>query len=179
MSLHRNKSKGHNNFLNLGEVEVKVYSEGPDHSQIYVICRDGDTAIVVADAPKVAVAHEELFGNAGYQSTIVWQAKNEHHILAGGTTIKGAQDPLNASGSRRYFLGFESNGDLECFLKLLGISPEEWNDRRGRFYQEAYIMPANNIELDHNEMDFECEAQKKTMTDEELDHDPFEPSQQW
>ena len=40
-------------------------------------------------------------------------------------------------------------------------------------------MPANNVELDRNEMDVECEAQKKTMTEEELDHDPFEPSQQW
>ena len=46
ISLQRNKYKGHNNFLNLGKVEAKVHSEGPDHNQMFVICHDGDKAIL-------------------------------------------------------------------------------------------------------------------------------------
>ena len=108
-----------------------------------------------------------MFGNAGYEPTVVWQAKNEHHIHAGGTTIKGAQDPLDAEGNRRYYFTFKSNDELEHFLKLLGISPEEWNDLGGRFYREEYIAPANKVELADGEMDIDYKAMKKIQAEEE------------
>ena len=75
ISLERDMSEGHNKVLNLGDVEAKVYSKGLDHNKIFVICYDDDKAIFVADAPKADVAGEEMFGNTGYEPTVVWQAK--------------------------------------------------------------------------------------------------------
>lgn len=142
-------------------------------------CDDGKV-IFLANSPEADNAHEVMFGNAGNQNIVVWQACNEKHAQM-GTTINGAQDRWNAAGSRRYYLHFKSKSDLDSFLKVLKISKEEWYSNQGRFVKEKYVKPANKVKLLEDDMDTDHEAQKKTMTIEEMDdefgHDVYEYSQ--
>ena len=144
-------------------------------------CSDGKAnAIFLAYIPEADIADEKMFGNAGGQDIVVWQADNELHSQM-GTTIKGAKDKWNAAGSRRYYLHFKDRSDIDSFLELVNISKEEWYDTQGKFFQEKYIMPANRVKLSEDDMDTEHEALNQTMTMEEMEevfgHDIYACSQ--
>ena len=186
ITLQRDTTDGIENFRDLGEVEAEVWTEGPLYlSKSYVRmttrCSDGKaTAIFLADIPEAAIAHNVMFGNAGGQDIVVWQACNENHSQM-GTTVKGANDKFNAPASRRYYLHFKDRSDLDSFLKVLGISKEEWYDTQGKFFQETYVMPANKVKLRDNDMEADHDVLNRTMTKEEMEegygHDVYEESQ--
>ena len=184
ITLNRDKSYGRANILEVGEVEAEVWTEGQYPNKSFVrmtCCSDGKAnAIFLAYIPEVDIAHEKMFGNAGGQDIVVWQADNELHSQM-GTTIKGAKDKWNATGSRRYYLHFKDRSDIDSFLELVNISREEWYDTQGKFFQEKYIMPANRVELSEDDMDTEHEALNQTMTMEEMEeefgHDIYACSQ--
>ena len=140
-------------MMNLGRVTVEVWTAGPDHTKSFVGMLQPDQKVIfLADVPDLPVAHVDIFGNAGLQPIIVWQAKNEEHARM-GTTIKGAKDPLNATGSRRYYLYFEGKAELDSFLEVLKIPKEEWYNSQGRWVRETYIRPANKVALKEDDMD--------------------------
>ena len=142
-------------------------------------CDDGNV-IFLSNSPEASNAHEVMFGNAGEQNIVVWQACNEKHAQM-GTTIKGAKDRWNVAGSRRYYLHFKGKSELDSFLGVLNISKEEWYSNQGRFYKEKYVKPANKVNLHEDDMDTDLDAQNKTMTIEEMDnefgHDVYNQSQ--
>ncbi len=181
VDLKRETSKGLSNIMNLGRVTAEVWTEGPNHTKIFVRMIQPDKKVIfLADVPDVPDAHVEIFGNAEKQPIIVWQAKNEEHARM-GTTIKGAKDPLNATGSRRYYLHFEGKAELDSFLEVLKIPKDEWYAPQGRFVRESYVMPANKVVLKDDDMDGDWDAQDRTMTMEEMEdeygHDVYEESQ--
>ncbi len=186
VTLKRDTTDGIENIHDLGEVEAEIWTEGPLYlSKSYVRmttrCSDEKAkAIFLADIPEADIAHNVMFGNAGGQDIVVWQACNENHSQM-GTTVKGANDKFNASASRRYYLHFKDRNDLDSFLHVLGISKEEWYDIRGKFVQDTYVMPANKVKLRDNDMEADHDVLNQTMTKEETEdmygHDVYEFSQ--
>ncbi len=142
ITLQRDTTDGIENTRDLGEVKAEVWTEGPlCRSKSYVRmttrCSDGKAKVIfLADTPEAATAHNVMFGNAGGQNIVVWQACNENHSQM-GTTVKGANDKFNASASCCYYLHLEDRSDLYSFLKVIGISKEEWYDTQGKFFQET------------------------------------------
>ena len=186
ITLQRDTTDGIENTRDLGEVKAEVWTEGPlCRSKSYVRmttrCSDGKaTAIFLADIPEAATAHNVMFGNAGGQDIVVWQACNENHSQM-GTTVQGANDKFNAPASRRYYLHFKDRNDLDSFLNVLDISKEEWYDIQGKFFQDAYLMPANKVKLRDNDMEADHDVLNRTMTKEETEekfgHDIYDFSQ--
>jgi len=183
ITLQRDKTDGIENILNVGEVEAEVWTEGrryKNKSFVRMTRRSDGKVIFLADTPEAAKAHEVMFGNAGGQDIVVWEACNEEHTQM-GTTIKGAKDKWNATGSRRYYLHFKGKIELDSFLEVLNISKEEWYDTQGRFFKKKYVMPANKLKMREDDMDVDYEALNQTMTMEEMEkkfgHDVFENSQ--
>ena len=91
IQLERNTSEGLNTILDLENVVADAFLEGPDHTNIFVCMTcPNDKVVFLADAPEAAIAaHDEMFGNAGKQEIVVWQANNEKHIQ--GSTLIGSE----------------------------------------------------------------------------------------
>ena len=112
-----------------------------------------------AEIPPLATAHKHLFGNAGKQNCIVWDAYDTSGDTSGGTVVKGGRDSKKAARLRQYVINFRSAQQLSAFLLFMFNGSvnllEEWFDSDGRFCPKTPSLPPHLMLKGENSMDVE------------------------
>jgi hypothetical protein len=147
---------------------------------IFVCTLTGDTQVKYIDTDGVTMfdavleldylgdVYGTVKGNAAFENVFWWDALNKSHA-AGGTTIKGAKNPKEAIGLRRYFFWFENVGDLVTTLfHLFGNNIElvrEFLKKDGKMTRTKKSLPCHAVQATEDDMD----------TDESEDEFAFPP----
>ena len=144
-----------------------------------------DTKLMEALVPKSEVAFKEVQGNNGTEPAFFWECSNMCHS-AGGTVVKGANDPKKSTAIRRFSFVLNTRAELTVGLSFLFNHDmavlNEFFEVQGRFTHLENTLPPHEVVLPDNMMDIDSIPQRKPATDErELEeaygNDPLAASQ--
>ena len=128
---------------------------------IFQFVNHGGVKKMEAEIPPLATAHKHLFGNAGKQNCIVWDAYDTSGDTSGGTVVKGGHDSKKAARLRQYIINFRSAQQLSAFLLFMfngSVSLlEEWFESDGRFCPKTPSLPPHLMLKGENSMDVEVD----------------------
>ena len=168
-SPERTTSVGKYRRLELGE-EGMLYvfkCTNTGNTQVHYVDNDG---IKKLDAELnlgcVGEVYDTVKGNAGFENVFWWDALNKAHA-AGGTTIKGAKNPKEAIGLRRYFFWFETLGDaVKTIYYVFGGNIDlvwEFLKKDGKMTMTKKSRPCHAVEATEDDMDTDDSSDEISM----------------
>ncbi len=129
-----------------GSFEVYKFV-GTSETAVRYVDMDG-TIVFESLVPPPEDCHKAIQGNAGHDTCIMWDTCNTA-FSSGGTTVKGALNPLEAVAHRRHFFWFESCDDLKLALYLmLGNDRDMVNEfftENSRFFASERTLPEHAV----------------------------------
>lgn len=198
VNVWREKSRGNKLFQHVGLGVLEIYRPPlkPSASELkgvrVRVILDGVSPLKVreedwafdAAVPNAVDAHESMYGNAGRDPFLIWEAMNER-FGASGNVIEGADVTSTATGSRRYYINFQHNIVLKYALYLMFPDHREIADEffqsDGRFLWGTYTRPINDYVLEEEDMEVDWEQRRLTMSRSDavgtFGNDPFALSQ--
>ena len=163
---YRSTSRGDFLYLGDGNGTLSIVYFGDDPSnKLHVQYHDVNAKLFFSSKiPSVEEAHNYIKRPDGSGSEFEWDALNERHE-EGGTTIRGAQGP-GATGARRYYFQFQSEGTLSMVLYHMfhdGYSMNatdlviDFFDSSKLFYKDTKTIPPHTIIKMKNENDMDTD----------------------